>query len=277
MKLVTYRDSGGAERVGQLEGDNIQPLAAESMIDWLNGNGRETSGDPVATSDVELLAPVPVPPSIRDFFTYKVHVETVTKPAGGIPEYWYEGPVFYFTNPSVVHAPGEPVARPSLSKDFDFELEIAAVMDGNGEIAGFTLYNDWSARDIQRNEMPVGVGPHKCKDFAQTLGPWLVTPDELPYEGGRLDIEGRVFVNGEEITGSNASEMHFSWDEIVSHASRDSKLVAGDVLGSGTLGKGCLLEIGPVVEGDRWIEPGDTVALEADGLGRLETPIVEPS
>ena len=192
MKLVTYRDSGGAESVGEIDGDNIQPLAAESMIDWLKGNGREANGDPVVASDVELLAPVPVPPSIRDFFTYKVHVETVTKPAGGIPEYWHEGPVFYFTNPSVVHAPGEPVARPSNSVDFDFELEIAAVMDGNGEIAGFTLYNDWSARDIQRNEMPVGVGhppgagghlavepaaQHALRHLLQPpLGPGLVTP-----------------------------------------------------------------------------------------------------
>lgn len=276
MKLVTYRDSGGSARVGELDGESVQPLAAASMIDWLKGDGHDPSGDTVALADVQLMAPVPVPPTMRDFFTYKVHVETVTKPAGGIPEYWFEGPVFYFTNPSVVYGPGDPVARPPSTENLDFELEIAAVIDGNGEIAGFTLYNDWSARDVQKHEMPVGVGPHKCKDFAQTLGPWLVTPDELPYADGRLDIEGRVFVNDEEITGSNASEMHFSWEDIHAHASRDSKLVAGDVLGSGTLGKGCLLEIGPM-EGDRWIEPGDTVAIEADGLGRLETPIVEPS
>jgi fumarylacetoacetate (FAA) hydrolase len=275
MKLITYRAAGGGGGVGRLDGDAVQPLAAPTMIAWLEGTGTEPDGDPVSLDDVELLAPVPEPPTMRDFFTFKRHVDTVTAPAGGVHEAWYEAPVFYFSNPSTVRGPGAAVARPPSCEQLDFELEVAAVIDGRGEIAGFTLWNDWSARDTQAREMPVGVGPHKSKDFAQSLGPWLVTVDELPYEDGRLNVSGRVTVNGEEVTSSTAADQHFSWPEILAHAGRDSRLRAGDVLGSGTLGEGCLLEIGPL-EGDRWIEPGDIVALEVDGLGRLETPIVAP-
>jgi fumarylacetoacetate (FAA) hydrolase len=164
----------------------------------------------------------------------------------------------------------------------DFELEIAAVIGvplggGEGGIAGFTLMNDWSARDVQANEVTVGLGPHKAKDFATSLGPFLVTPDELPYEDGRLKLTARVELNGEELTSSDASEQHFGWPEIVAHAARDTRLRPGDVLGSGTLAEGCLLELGALpAEGrpdGRWIEPGDTVAMEADGLGRLETTV----
>jgi fumarylacetoacetate (FAA) hydrolase len=155
----------------------------------------------------------------------------------------------------------------------DFELEIAAVVGGDGGIAGFTLLNDWSARDVQAGEMSVGLGPSKAKDFATSLGPWLATPDELPMESGRLALEASVSVNGRELSRSDARAQHFSWEEILAHAARDTRLRPGDVLGSGTLTGGCLLELGPL-EGDRFLEPGDVVALEAPGLGRLETPIV---
>jgi fumarylacetoacetate (FAA) hydrolase len=125
--------------------------------------------------------------------------------------------------------------------------------------------------------MTVGLGPHKAKDFATSFGPYIVTPDELPYEDGRLRIEARVSVNGTEVTRSDASEKHFAWPELVAHAARDTRLRPGDVLGSGTLAGGCLLELGPQDFGDgrgeRWIEPGDVVALHAEGLGTLETPI----
>ena len=275
MRLVSYRAADGPVRVAELDGELLRPLAAASMIAWLEGEGTERDGDPVELDGVELLAPVPAPPSIRDFFAFERHVATVTEPLGGIPEAWYEAPVFYFSSPATVHGPGQPVARPPSTERLDFELEIAAVLDGRGEIGGFTLFNDWSARDVQSREMTVGIGPHKCKDFANTLGPWLVTPDELPYQDGRLQVNGRVTVNGDEVTSSTAADQRFGWPEMVAHAGRDSRLRAGDVLGSGTLGEGCLLELGPL-EGDRWIEPGDVVALEVDGLGTLETPVVAP-
>ena len=146
-------------------------------------------------------------------------------------------------------------------------------MGPDNEIAGFTLLNDWSARDLQIKEMTVGLGPAKGKDFATSLGPMLVTPDELPYEDGRLHLEATVSLNGEVITRSDASKQHHSWPEIVAHAARDTQLRPGDVIGSGTLGKGCLLELGPL-EGDRWLEPGDLVALDAPGLGTLANPVV---
>ena len=152
----------------------------------------------------------------------------------------------------------------------DFELEIAAVIGTDNEIAGFTLMNDWSARDLQIKEMTVGLGPAKGKDFATSLGPMLVTPDELPYEDGRLHLEATVTVNGEEVTRSDASKQHYTWPQIVEHAARDTELRPGDVIGSGTLGKGCLLELGPL-EGDRWLEPGDLVALDASDSGRSRT------
>jgi fumarylacetoacetate (FAA) hydrolase len=164
----------------------------------------------------------------------------------------------------------------------DFELEIAAVIGvppggGEPEIAGFTLMNDWSARDMQADEVTVGLGPAKAKDFATSLGPWLVTPDEVPYEDGRLLIEARVEVNGRELARCDAGEQHFSWPQIVAHAGRDTRLRPGDVLGSGTLTGGCLLELGPFAPQPgaepRWLEPGDAVALEADGLGRLENAV----
>jgi len=120
--------------------------------------------------------------------------------------------------------------------------------------------------------MTVGLGPAKGKDFALSLGPWLVTPDELPYEDGRLRLEATASVNGRELTRTSAAEQHFPWPDLAAHAARDTRLRPGDVLGSGTLNRGCLLELGPL-DGQRWLEPGDTVALAAEGLGTLETRI----
>jgi fumarylacetoacetate (FAA) hydrolase len=132
--------------------------------------------------------------------------------------------------------------------------------------------NDWSARDVQREEMTVGLGPAKGKDFAISLGPWLATPDDLPYRDGRLHLEASVTVNDAELSRTDASEQHWSWPELVAHAARDTRLRAGDVIGSGTLNGGCLLELGPL-EGERWLQPGDRVAIAAPGLGTLETAI----
>jgi fumarylacetoacetate (FAA) hydrolase len=272
VRLVTY-SAHGRTSVGELDADRVHELAAANMIEWLNGRGRERTGASNAASDVALRAPVLEPPTLRDFFTFEGHVATGARLRGGsIPDYWYQAPVFYFSNPASICGPGQAVRRPEATKMLDFELEIAAVIGGDGQIAGFTLMNDWSARDVQAGEMSVGLGPSKAKDFATSLGPWLVTPDELQYADGRLNVEARVHVNGEELSVSHAGEQHFTWPEIVAHAARDTRLRPGDVLGSGTLNGGCLLELGPL-PGDRFLEPGDTVAIEAQGLGRLETRI----
>jgi fumarylacetoacetate (FAA) hydrolase len=272
VRLVTY-SAHGRTCVGELEGDRVYELGSESMLDWLCDRGRQRSGPSNAVADVALRAPVLEPPSVRDFFSYEGHVAAAFRLRGGsIPEQWYQAPVFYFSNPASIVGPGQAVRRPEATQMLDFELEIAAVIGGDGQIAGFTLMNDWSARDVQAGEMAVGLGPAKAKDFATSLGPWLVTPDELQYADGRLNIEARVHVNGEELSVCHAGEQHFTWPEMVAHAARDTRLRVGDVLGSGTLNGGCLLELGPL-PGDRFLEPGDAVSIEAQGLGRLETRI----
>jgi fumarylacetoacetate (FAA) hydrolase len=278
VRVGTFRSEDGEVFIGEIDGERVRRLAAPSMLDWLAGEGREPAGDEPELGVLTTLAPIPEPPSVRDFFAYERHVAAGWRLRGAdVPEYWYEAPVFYFSNPASIVGPGEPVRRPAATQALDFELEIAAVIGRNDEIAGFSLMNDWSARDIQAGEMTVGLGPHKAKDFATSLGPYIVSPDELPYEDGRLRIEARVSVNGNEVTRSDASEKHFAWPELVAHAARDTRLRPGDVLGSGTLAGGCLLELGPQDfadgRGERWIEPGDVVALHAEGLGTLETPI----
>lgn len=279
MRLGTFATADGTTLVGAVEGDAVAVLAAPTMIAWLAGEGRTVTGEKRPLADLRTLAPVPDPPSVRDFYAHEGHVAAGAKLRGGeIAAHWYEAPAFYFSNPASIHGPGAAVRRPAATKALDFELEIAAVIglgeSGEPEIAGFTLFNDWSARDVQAGEMTVGLGPAKAKDFAISLGPHLVTPDELPYADGQLAVAARVEVNGETVAECDSSGQHFPWDAIVSHAGRGTRLRPGDLLGSGTLTGGCLLERLAAGETPDWIEPGDLVAIEADGLGRLETPIV---
>jgi fumarylacetoacetate (FAA) hydrolase len=268
LRLVTFA-AGGADHVGELHADgSIAELQASDMIEWLAGSGRAESSRTYQPDEVMLRAPVPTPPAIRDFYAYEGHVRAgfARRGVDAIPDAWYEAPVFYFSNPASVRGSGEPVRRPEGCEQLDFELEIAAIIGAGGQIAGFTLMNDWSARDIQRREMTVGLGPAKGKDFATSLGPFLATPDELPFDRGRLSLEATVSVNGSVLSRCDAAEMHFSWPELVAHAARGTRLRPGDVLGSGTLTGGCLLELG-----GSWIGPGDEVVLSAPGLGELRT------
>jgi fumarylacetoacetate (FAA) hydrolase len=281
MRVATFRDPTGTVGVGEIDDETVQVLEARSMLAWLAEGGRERTGAQHALAAVTLLAPVPRPPSVRDFYAFERHVAAGWRRRGAeVPPYWYEAPAFYFSNPASIRGPGQPVTPPEATKALDFELEIAAIIGAGGEIAGFTLMNDWSARDIQAKEVTVGLGPHKAKDFATSLGPWLTTPDELPYDDGRIRLEATVGVNGRELSRCDAAEQHYSWRELVAHAARDTRLRPGDVLGSGTLAGGCLLELGPQDFGDgrgeRWIEPGDVVSLAAPGLGTLEAPVVAP-
>ena len=271
MRIASLAGGGVAE----VADGALRVLRAPSMLDWLAGSGREPTGEEHPLEGTALMAPVPEPPSFRDFYAFEGHASTGAALRGvELAQHWYEAPVFYFSNPAAIYGPGEPIARPEGSAFLDFELEIGAVIGSGGEIAGFTLLNDWSARDIQRAEMAVGLGPAKGKDFATSLGPWLVTPDELPYSDGRLHVEARVTVNGREVTRSDAGAQYHSWPDILAHAARGTRgLRPGDLLGSGTLNRGCLLELGPLEGDSRFVEPGDVVALHADGLGTLETPV----
>ena len=206
------------------------------------------------------------PPSVRDFYAFEQHVATAYARFGlAVPKEWYEQPVFYFSNPSAIYGPDDVIPYPRGSQQLDYELEVAAVIGADGELGGFTIMNDWSARDLQRKEMRVGLGPAKGKDFATSLGPVVVTPDEL----GDLKLEMVARVNGEERSRGNLGDMYHSWEAILERASENTQLVAGDVIGSGTVGSGCILEHGD----ERWLEPGDEVELEVEGIGVLRNRI----
>ena len=256
--------------VGAIEGDRVIHLAAQSLPSFFTGGGSAREHDEYALEDVRLLAPVPRPPSVRDAYAFEEHIKNAARVTGrpGVPEEWYELPVFYFSNPAAIYGPDDEIPYPAGSNELDYELEVAAVIGdvtSTNVIGGFTIMNDWSARDLQRREMKVGLGPAKGKDFATSLGPVVVTPDEL----GDLRLEMVARVNGEERSRGNLGDMYHSWDAILERASANTELVPGDVIGSGTVGTGCILE-----QGDgRWLQPGDVVELEVDGLGVLRNRV----
>jgi 2-keto-4-pentenoate hydratase/2-oxohepta-3-ene-1,7-dioic acid hydratase in catechol pathway len=221
--------------------------------------------------DVRLRAPVPRPNSLRDFMAFEEHVRNSL--GGDPPDVWYELPVYYKGNADTIVGPGDEVPWPDYSEQADYELEIAAVIGKQGKnidadeaddyIAGYTILDDFSARDIQLEEMQGRLGPAKGKDFASALGPYLVTPEEFDLETAEMTAE----VDGETWSEGTAGEMYHSFADIIEHVSQDEPLYPGDVLGSGTVGEGCGLELG------RFLESGDTVRLTVDGLGTLENTI----
>jgi fumarylacetoacetate (FAA) hydrolase len=263
LRLCTF-EVGGREAPGRVEGERVVELGAPTLAAYLDGGGEDLGEH--ALEDVRLRAPIPRPPSIRDFYAFERHVQSARAQRGleMAPE-WYQIPVFYFSNPAAVSGPEDEVSFPPESTAWDYELEAAAIVGGDGRIAGFTVLNDWSARDLQKMEMAVGLGPAKGKDFATTLGPVLVRPDEL----GDLRLEMVARVNGEERSRGNLGELHWSWDDLVAHAGRNTRLLPGDVLGSGTVGTGCILEHGD----GRWLRPGDVVELEIEGIGVLRNTV----
>jgi len=242
----------------------------------------------VALPDVTLHAPVPVPPSIRDFMAFEEHVVTSSKALGlEVHPDWYQIPVFYFSNPAGVRGPTEDVEISPLSAAFDFELEIAAVIgrpgrniaeaDAENHIAGYTILCDWSARDLQEREMRLNLGPAKGKDSATSLGPMLVTPDELePLRAGNAyDLSMTATVNGRRYSEGNFSTIYWSFPRLIEYACRGTELRTGDVIGSGTVGTGCILELSRThgSQAYPWLAAGDVVELEVAELGRISTTI----
>ena len=238
---------------------------------------------------VDLLAPVD-PPSFRDFYAFEQHVRNARKKRGleMVPE-WYDAPVFYFSNTAGIVGPDAPIRKPPETNELDYELEIAVVIGREGRgisvaeadsyIAGLTILNDWSARDIQRQEMKVGLGPAKGKDFATSIGPYLVTPDELAdritdtSRGNRYDLTMTAHVNGVEYSRGNAKEMRWTFAELIAQAAKNTVLKPGDLIGSGTVGTGCITEF---PDGTYpWLQPGDVVRLEIERLGVLENSVYE--
>jgi fumarylacetoacetate (FAA) hydrolase len=252
---------------GRIEGDRVIQLAAQTLQAFFTGGGQSREHAEYSLADVELRPPVLHPPSVRDFSAFEQHNRRVRARSGrsGVPDEWYELPVFYFSNPASIYGPDAEVPFPEGSDELDYELEVAGVVGAEGRIAGFTVMNDWSARDLQLAEMRVGLGPAKGKDFATSLGPVLVTVDE--FDGAEAEMTARV--NGEESSRGNLRDQYHSWDAIVAHASRNTRLRPGDILASGTVGSGCILEHGD----GRWLEPGDVVELEVEGIGVLRNVV----
>src|ERR671935_256144 len=251
---------------GIVEGDTVVQVAAQTLQSFFTGGGAARRHAEYALADVDLRAPVLHPPSVRDFYAFEQHVKTARASRGQeVPPEWYEIPVFYFSNPAAIYGPGDAIPYPPDTQELDYELEVAAIIGAEGKIGGFTIMNDWSARDLQRAEMKVGLGPSKGKDFATSLGPIVVTPDE--FDGTSATMVARV--NGEERSRGELADMHHSWEAIVAHASRNTRLLPGDVLGSGTVGTGCILEL----DDGRWLQRGDVVELEVEGIGVLRNRI----
>jgi 2-keto-4-pentenoate hydratase/2-oxohepta-3-ene-1,7-dioic acid hydratase in catechol pathway len=234
----------------------------------------------------------PQPPTVRDFLTFESHFEGTLKaadPNAKVPPEWYLAPAFYFTNPYAVVGPHDEIPIPPGSSLFDFELEVAAVVgrggrdvrveDAESHIAGYMIMNDWSARDLQLVEMNVRLGPVKSKDTVTSLGPMLVTPDELePYRSGKsFDLRMTAEVNGREIGSDSLSSMAYSFAELIEYASRGTQVRPGDVLGSGTCGGGCLAELWGRKGFDAHppLQVGDTVTITVEQLGHISSTIVE--
>ena len=301
MRWSTYiSPADQAEHAGLLRGGEIYGLRGPASLTGLIGDGGpglaaardEALNDPfevLPVSSARLLAPIPRPPSIRDFMAFEEHVANASRGMGReVNPVWYEIPLFYFTNPAAVRGPAGDIPVAPGSQRFDYELEIAAVVGRGGpdldpataeeHIAGYMVMCDWSARDIQQHEMRGNLGPAKGKDTATSFSGFLVTPDELePYRGGNAyRLEMTAAVNGKRYSHGSFASIHWRFGQLLAYASRGTELRPGDIIGSGTVGTGCILELSAVhgPEAYPWLRPGDTVRLEAEELGVIESVIV---
>ena len=298
MRLATV--THGTRRFAVVvDGDAVHEIAGRTLDDLVRGGleqaleaGRAALAAPgVPLAEVRLELPYR-PASVRDFVTFESHVEGVRRSvdgAVGVPEAWYDAPTFYFTNPHALFGPGEAIRRPALCRTLDFELEVGVIVGRDGSslseseaeeaIFGYTILNDWSARDLQSREMQVGLGPAKGKDFASSIGPWIVTADELaPYvdEDGFLGLDCRVSVNGTQVGQDRLSHMNWTFPQMIAYAARDSLVRAGDLLGSGTTGGGgCLAELWGRYGEDAPppLEPGDEVRIDVEAIGTLTATV----
>jgi fumarylacetoacetate (FAA) hydrolase len=301
MKLCTY-DTGNAPHAGVVVGERVLDVATllgergglrdvRALLELPNNPltrlqsalGAANAAPSIPLASVRLRAPILQPPTVRDFMVYEGHAN-----AGGtrqLPDAWYRLPIFYFSNPLRIFGPQDAVPYPSASEQLDYELELGAVIGREGSnvaeaeafsyIAGFTIFNDWSCRDLQRDEMEARLGPAKGKDAATSLGPWVVTTDELaPFiRNGCLHVRCTLKVNGVQWMDNNGGIMYHTWGAMIERASRDSRIVPGDVLGGGTVTGG---SIGEAIRNGlpaRYLEPGDMVEIEVEGIGVLRNTI----
>lgn len=302
MRWCTYiSDIDGREHVALLHDGALHALRdVQSLLellgdDWQDRMSRaadQARHDPFEVVDeaaARFRAPVPRPPSIRDFMAFEEHVQTSSRALGhDVNPVWYEIPLFYFTNPAAVRGPHDEIPLAPGSARFDYELEIGAVIgragsdldpaDAEQHIAGYLVLCDWSARDLQEQEMRGNLGPAKGKDTATSFSRYLVTPDELaPYRSGNAyDLDMTAEVNGRPHSRGTFATIYWSFGQLLAYASRGTELRPGDVIGSGTVGTGCILELSRV-HGEQaypWLQPGDRVRLEVEHIGVIESTMV---
>lgn len=278
--------------------DKLAPLA-KAAVAKIKAGTMDVAYSNLA--DVTLLAPVPRPTSCRDGYAFRQHVFAARRNRGvEMIEEFDQYPIFYFTNHNAVQGPGDIECMPDHFKNLDFELEIACVLGKKGRnfsaneadsyIAGFCIMNDMSARVLQMEEMKLNLGPAKGKDFSTVIGPWLVTPDELePYKvpakenhvGANYNLKMTCKVNGEQVSAGNVADMDWTFAEIIERCAYGADVYPGDVIGSGTVGTGCFLELngtGKLNDPNytaQWLQPNDVVEMEIDGLGTLTNNIVK--
>lgn len=302
MRWATYRSvpEGGGGRLGLVDGDELRGLdTSYTLVGLLEAGGdalavaaaeaRSHPAEVVRLDDVRLLPPVPRPPSVRDFMAFESHVVTAMGALGReVDPVWYEQPVFYFTNPAAMLGARDDVPVAPGSAAWDYEVEVAAVVgrrasnltvaEAESCIAGYVVLVDWSARDLQAAEMRVGLGPAKGKDSATSLGPFLVTPDELePWRTSRgYDLAMTATVNGVPYSAGTWADLHWTFGQMIAYASRGTWVVPGDIIGSGTVGTGCILELSGVhgATSYPWLVPGDEVRVEVEQLGAVDARIV---
>ncbi|MBK9293499.1 MAG: fumarylacetoacetate hydrolase family protein [Oligoflexia bacterium] len=256
---------------------------AQEALDWFKQSkksvGKNSEKLSFNLNEVRLLAPLPRPRSLRDFMAFEEHTKAGwAKRNAPVPQEWYEMPVYYKGSCDSIIGPDDEVLWPSYTQKLDYELELAAVIGKKGKdisaknakdyIYGFTIMNDFSARDIQAKEMICRLGPAKGKDFATALGPWLVTIDEV---GNFEDLEMSAKINGKLWSKGNSGSRYWSFGQMIEHVSKDEFIFPGDVFGSGTVGGGCGLEL------DKWVKPGDVIELEISKLGVLKNTIGQRS
>jgi len=287
MKFATVSTLRASSQPALIIDDRVHTLPYPDMLAVIAADANVTraasraSKDSLALDEVKFLAPIK-PTTLRDAYAFEAHVKTANRNRGQeVPENWYKFPVFYFSNPNNNYGHEDLIPCPSYTQALDYELEIAVIIGKSGinikpedaeqYIFGYTIFNDWSARDLQVQEMKVNFGPVKSKDFACSFGPAIVTPDTLANESvgrpGVFDLEMTARVNGVELSRGNFKDIYWSFGDIIARASQSVMLNPGDVIGSGTVGTGCLYELtknqGP------WLKSGDVVELEVERIGVL--------
>lgn len=289
MKFATISTLRATTQPAIVKEDRVYTLPYPDMLAVMAAGAekaaRRASKDSLSLDEVTFHSPIH-PTTLRDGYAFEQHVVTANRNRGReVPEEWYQFPVFYFTNPNAVFGHEDVIPYPPYTQAMDFELEIAAVIGKGGinikpedapdHIFGYTIWNDWSARDVQRKEMIVGLGPAKGKDFASSFGPVIVThetiADKATDRPGVYDLEMVARINGEEFSRGNFKDIYWSFGELIARVSDSVMLYPGDVIGSGTVGTGCLLELtkfqGP------WLQHGDVVELEIERIGVLRNTV----